>query len=1177
MVGPVKNAGGTNASGASALTGDAANIQNQAKRKASMRPHPTRSFFVAGIKIIAVGKSTVIHSAPSSREMNLMSKCVPASVLIFIVLALTDAPCVHAVTQSEIARQISEIEQNSPDPVRRQQLTDAYQRASEFASAQAAHQAELEDLRRTATRAPGVRRELLEKETQRERAKQIPPVSQRELTLAPAALEQLVEATRTERTTLEGKLSSYELRLRELGLRPAENARLKTVASARIAELETRADNVRGTSADELSRAQTTTDQAELGALQAEIETLNQEQLVQGLRVETLNLRREVVLLEIERLSARTTALEQALIERRQDQTEVAQEIAKKAQLATSNAHPLARQLALDNQALVDELAQVNDGQARAAARRAEYAERRARINSEYEIARQRLQIAGASASLGRILVDQRRRLPQLSVLQRQSKADVGAVSRASLRRIEIDEQLASLASRQPKIATSVAGVAPSTASSVEFEQQIAALLRAQKSVLENLDTNYASLLRVLDVADAELTQLTITVSTYSELLDERLLWIPNASPLSFSLLGDASNALRQIANPTVWRAVLNDGWRGAIISWFQTGLSVLAVIVLLQFRRRFDERLAAIASRQKGEYSERVRDTAEVAGLTTGVAAPIAIIWWSLGAILRASPDATEWSFALGQMLPYVAALMFLARWVQASVSAHGLAVSQIGVKPDTALKFGPVWVKHMRLFVPTYGVAVGLDTYAGELGQHSVTRLLFMLAMMSLAAFGYWVIQSRGHATRELARSMTQRWVPLALLVFPATALLALSIFGYHYTAIQLSEYYLITIGCVVGTAALYLIVLRWLRIAAARLELKYAAELITASISATDVARELATFNAQARLILRNLLGWSLAVGLYWVWRDVLPALTIFDRISLWNIEIKDAAGVIHPQPITIANIALSVIIIVIMSLAARNVPGVVEVGLLQRFRVHHGSRYAITSLLRYAIVAIGLSLALSTLGLRWSQIQWLVAALGVGLGFGLQEIFANFISGLILLFERPIRVGDVVTIGEMTGKVRRIQIRATTIRDADNKEIVVPNKTFITERFLNWTLSDQVTRIVINIGVAYGTDVDKVMRLLLDAAFAHPKVMREPAPEVVLAGFGDSALLFELQVFAEELSHRSDVRHELNTAIYRVFAEHSIEIPFPQRDLHLRNAIQSAALPGVNAAGLTHPKS
>jgi potassium efflux system protein len=191
----------------------------------------------------------------------------------------------------------------------------------------------------------------------------------------------------------------------------------------------------------------------------------------------------------------------------------------------------------------------------------------------------------------------------------------------------------------------------------------------------------------------------------------------------------------------------------------------------------------------------------------------------------------------------------------------------------------------------------------------------------------------------------------------------------------------------------------------------------------------------------------------------------------------------------------------------------------------------------------------------LGMEWSNIQWLVAALGVGLGFGLQEIVANFVSGLILLFERPIRIGDLVTLNDVTGTVSKINIRATTLIDADRKEVVVPNKTFITQQLLNWTLSDQVTRIKIPVGIAYGSDCDRARTLLLEIAKNHPLVLREPEPVALFQGFGASSLDFELRVYAGQLSDRQDLAHDLNMEINRRFAEEKINIAFPQLDIHL----------------------
>ena len=169
-----------------------------------------------------------------------------------------------------------------------------------------------------------------------------------------------------------------------------------------------------------------------------------------------------------------------------------------------------------------------------------------------------------------------------------------------------------------------------------------------------------------------------------------------------------------------------------------------------------------------------------------------------------------------------------------------------------------------------------------------------------------------------------------------------------------------------------------------------------------------------------------------------------------------------------------------------IAAKNIPGLLEMAVLQHLPLDAGARYAVATVSRYVITLVGVLVCFGELGVGWSKVQWLVAGMGVGLGFGLQEIFANFISGLIILFERPVRVGDVVTIDDISGVVSRIRIRATTITDWDRKELIIPNKEFITGRVLNWTLSDKVNRVVVNVDVAYGSDTQRATEILLKLA-------------------------------------------------------------------------------------------
>src|SRR5690606_33943584 len=252
---------------------------------------------------------------------------------------------------------------------------------------------------------------------------------------------------------------------------------------------------------------------------------------------------------------------------------------------------------------------------------------------------------------------------------------------------------------------------------------------------------------------------------------------------------------------------------------------------------------------------------------------------------------------------------------------------------------------------------------------------------------------------------------------------------------------------------------------------------------------------------------------------------------DNVVLY--EFASAGGEAADMvPISLADALGALFIIVVALLLAGNLPGLLEVSVLSRLQLAQGSAYAITTLLSYIIVGVGFVSMLGTLGVSWDKLQWLVAALSVGLGFGLQEIFANFVSGLIILFERPLRIGDTVTIGNVSGTVSRIHIRATTITDFDRKEMIVPNKAFITGELTNWSLSDTITRVTVKVGVAYGSDLELTRKLLLQIADDNPRVLKDPAPLVFLLAFGASTLDHELRVHVRELVDRNAAIDEIS---------------------------------------------
>jgi small-conductance mechanosensitive channel len=232
------------------------------------------------------------------------------------------------------------------------------------------------------------------------------------------------------------------------------------------------------------------------------------------------------------------------------------------------------------------------------------------------------------------------------------------------------------------------------------------------------------------------------------------------------------------------------------------------------------------------------------------------------------------------------------------------------------------------------------------------------------------------------------------------------------------------------------------------------------------------------------------------------------------------------------------------------------------LFNRFLVHSGLdrslQYAISQIASNVILVVGIFVVLQNTGIHLEALTVFAGAVGVGIGFGLQNITSNFISGLVILAERPITIGDRVQVAGVTGQVRKIRARSTVVVTNDNITTIVPNQKFIDSPVTNWTYGDPRVRFRIPVGVAYGTDVELVRKKLVEAAEAHPKALKDPAPSVFFKGFGDSSLDFELVVWSDEMSHRpARFRSDLNFAIEKNLREAKIEIPFPQRDLNIRS--------------------
>jgi small-conductance mechanosensitive channel len=306
----------------------------------------------------------------------------------------------------------------------------------------------------------------------------------------------------------------------------------------------------------------------------------------------------------------------------------------------------------------------------------------------------------------------------------------------------------------------------------------------------------------------------------------------------------------------------------------------------------------------------------------------------------------------------------------------------------------------------------------------------------------------------------------------------------------------------------------------------------------------------------------------------------AATVF-----WGVGVADALSILGPASqriiavlgarvgwgavsISLGDLIAFGIVVWFTYLASQAVRAVLEEDVFARVSVRRGIATAFSSLAHYSVLLMGFLLALGALGIDLTRITIIAGALGVGVGFGLQNVVNNFVSGLILLFERPIQVGDSVQLGTLVGEVKRIGIRSSTVRTWEGAEVIVPNASLVSDQVTNWTLSDRMRRIDLDVGVGYGADPQHVVTLLGEVTRANPGVLPDPPPVVLFLGFGDSSLNFQVRAWTARFEEWVRTRSELGLAVHAALKEAGVEIPFPQRDVHI---VHEPAVPRQEPAG------
>jgi len=686
----------------------------------------------------------------------------------------------------------------------------------------------------------------------------------------------------------------------------------------------------------------------------------------------------------------------------------------------------------------------------------------------------------------------------------------------------------------------------------------------------------------------------------------EQLLWVRSVPKPIIPAAGDIGHGLAWLVSGSNLNAAA-----GAALDVFKRlpgrGVGFLVVFgLLVGMRRRMRRRLEVLAEQVAAPETDSFRATMEAFLYTVLLASPLPLAM-KLGSAVLAGAGPSPALYSSSQALGYVAAIAALFELARQALAPHGLAEAHFGwpARVIRPIHRGLLWRE--AIFLPLIYIAIEmgmagmrldspteLQTYNNSLG-----RVAFILGL-GIVGFSLLALFRPRKREADAGRDPGLAWLHrLYMYVYPAVVLATLlpavlAAIGYYITGYLLAYQMLRTIWLLTALLVAAELLLRWRTVG-----LREAAEASQEEAERPDVP----VAETQVRKLFRFAIVLAGAIGLYGIWADAIPTLEIMKRVQVWPrvvlMEPSDSDGATKlavsaseevaparaaPEgepgsppvmpgvplpaapgsggaaesseslPLTLWHLLEAVLAAMITTVLVKNLPGLLELTLHKRTRLDRGARVALSTLVRYTIMILGVSIAFGLLGISWSKIQWLAAALTFGLGFGLQEIVANFVSGLILLTERPIRVGDAVTVGNLQGLVSRIQIRATTITLWDRSEMIVPNKEFITTKLVNWTLSDSKRRIDIPLRVAYGADLEKVKKTLIEVARSHPDVFDDPPPQALLLEFGEDALKFELRYFVD-FGMGLRTRDELHMKVDRAFRENGIDFALPKLDIRI----------------------
>ncbi len=982
-----------------------------------------------------------------------------------------------------------------------------------------------------------------------------------------AATELMLAQKDAKQIQLMSELNDVEQLIAEIGRRSERIPGLQEQVRSELAKLDSSSRPVRP-EAKSQAEAKLYQREAQAQLLQAELQTLKLEQLSASNRQELARARAELLRKQTDLLEREIRKLQEHAQKLRRSSAESLIEATQSHQQEQIQQSPLLSALAADNRQYADQLRRLSENVDRVINKRNESSKRTDQLLTQYSLLEEQLSLSRIGSGLGEQLLNEYQYVLDTSI-------DTGIenqMSQVRLERFKHRKREQVLADTDQFLQSQLSQY--KTLLSAAQRESFFQLVQQQRDLLTRLQDIQNLYLIELSKFQAQEQQKLNQANQLKQLINEHLLWIANVKPVSLSWPIQALLDGQAILDLASWQVVLDQLLRKPQLP---LGMVLAAAIALTLFYR--SRKPVARLRKQWASAVGRVREDrislsllALLSSLLPAVLLALTPFVWAL--LLEQVSSRTPHINGLIGALYSLSGNLFIAALVLNLAKPDSVLRGHLGWHKQPLEHCMQIFLRHLYLLMPLLTLhyftvdfdAVGITSGIG--------RMLFIASCTVLLSM-FWLIGKQ--LLNRNPASLTERIALLLyrlLLLSPVIALIA-TLTGYYYSGIFLMRHLVMTLNVAVVFWLLYALAERWMLVEQRRLAYQRAKERQEEQQAQREKAQQAdqndlsfefetsqvdtATLKNQSLRLLRMGLAVGFLITGYAVWSDALSAMTWLHEVVLWKTTSADGVA----DGVTLADLLATLLIFALAIITSRNLPSLLELAILQRVKLDNGVSFAITTLSSYLVLLIGLLWGFANLGFEWSKLQWLVAALGVGLGFGLQEIFANMVSGLIILFERPIRPGDAVTIDDQTGIVSRINIRATTIVDWDRRELVIPNKTFITQQFINWSLTDGITRVVVPVGVAYGSDTDLVERLLVEATQECSGILETPEPQVFFIGFGNSTLDFELRFFTAELGQRLSARHQLLNIIYHKFNEQGVTIAFPQMDVHLHQPPQPDA--------------